>query len=421
MIFPEGGRIVVIDDQESEGLPLVKSLIKKGHLATFFNNTKEDLPSKPLSGIRVVFLDLYLSDAYQGIKTIISSIIGILERLIDKNVNGPFLVIFWTKHPADAEQVSLELKEKGFQFLHLTLEKDECKNAQGKFSVQIIQSKLKTIFENFSSFEVFMYWENLIHKSAGKIVNEFANLSEMNEIWNGEMSHIISKLARSILGEHFNKDNPNEIVENAMFAMNSALIDSIQQETKFSNKTNKINFQPPEVPKNRKKLNVSDGALNNRLLLKKVIGNNPSPGNIYTNHNSLKLSLKTIFNGDFDNFQKKDEISSLIKHVILEVTPACDYAEKKLLTNRVISGVFWPHEYKKNLKSKTEYLYITPVLLDKNDHLTHLVFDFRTFSSLPLTKLKKKKTAYTLQNEILADIQSKLSNHVSRLGTISVN
>ena len=60
MIFPDGGRIVIIDDKEEEGVPLFKTLIKEGHLATFFTEWMENLPKNPLNGIRVVFLDRFL-------------------------------------------------------------------------------------------------------------------------------------------------------------------------------------------------------------------------------------------------------------------------------------------------------------------------------------------------------------------------
>lgn len=420
MILPENGKMIIIDDDESEGKPLLNTLKKEGFLATLFSNIHEELPKKTLSGIRIVFLDLYLADSYQNQKTISSIIMNTLSKIIDKNSNGPILIIAWTKHPDDVKYVELQLQKSGFQFLMKTLTKSSCKTQSGRFSMRLIQKNLQKIIEENNVFEFFILWENLIHHSTSKIVKEFSQLTPINTVWNGEMLHIIAKLARSILGEHYDREKTQEVLENAMYAMNSALTDTIQQETKLSCKTNKIKVKIPKHDFKRKLLTKSDGALNNQLLLKKTHMGMPMPGNIYKNFTKTKVSLKRMYNGNLDKVSKSPEYC-LLKHILLEVTPVCDFAEKKSIVNRVLPGIIWPHKFHKDIKSASHYIYKSPVLCDKNQNLFHFVFDFGAFTSVSEIDLKTKKPIYTIQNELLADLQSKLSNHVSRLGTIAIN
>lgn len=417
MILPDNGRIVIIDDKKEEGLPLLDTLIKEGHMATFFTQLKEGLPKKPLSGIRVIFLDLILGNEYQSSKTVLSTILNVLNRVIDKKENGPFILVAWTNKSDEAKSVEKALHSEGFRFIMTVMEKQDCKNIRGDFSVKKIRTKMHESLKENSVLQLFTLWENLIHRAAGKVVNNFSNLAESDETWNKNMELIIAKLARSVLGEHFNSKKTTEVIENAMYSLNTTLVDAIHQETHYSPTTSKIDLKIPNLPESKTKT-LADGEINSRLLLKRVIDQSPVPGNIYSN-NMKKVNVKKLFEG-WDNFREKDDFLSKAKHIFLEVTPACDYAEKKSIVSRILPGIIWPHEYSKKFKSKTEYAVISPVLKDCDNNLFHFVFDFRMFTSIDFKKIKSKRPHFTIQNELLADIQSKLSKHVSRLGVVNV-
>ncbi len=65
-----------------------------------------------------------------------------------------------------------------------------------------------------------------------------------------------------------------------------------------------------------------------------------------------------------------------------------------------------------------EYAYVSPVMRLEGD-LHHIVFDFRRFTSVEIGDPRLRYPAFALQSELLADMQSKLSNHVSRTGVVS--
>ena len=341
-----------------------------------------------------------------------------MNKIINKTENGPFILVTWTNRPNQADKVKDALRKDGFRFLMTVMEKQDCKNRGGQFSLQKIRTQLQEKLKGNDVLQLFIFWENLIHKATGKIVNEFSNLAEMDDRWNTNMEQVVAKLAKSVLGEHFDRLNLKEVIHNAMYSMNTTLADAIQQETDYPSGIPALGLSIPQIQRSGT-ATVADGTINSKLLLKQVIDNSPIPGNIYPNNIVKKASVEKLFSG-WDQFTEKDKLLKKIKHIILEITPACDYAEKKALVSRLLPGVMWPHEYAKQVKHPADFSYKSPVLKDRDGNLFHFVFDFRTFTSVETNKLKPKKPIFAIQNELLADIQSKLSRHVSRLGVVSV-
>ena len=203
MILPKNGRIVVIDDDPGEGQPLVDALVSAGHLATFFTHQQEHMPENPLSGIRVVFLDLILGTEYQQQKTVTSVILNVMNRILDKKENGPFFLIAWTNKPEEVESVENALREDGFQIVAATAEKSECKDEAGEFSTQLIKERVDRALEKGAALQMFILWENCVHVAAGKIVRQFSSLAGEANDWNEQADLVVAKLAESLLGKHF--------------------------------------------------------------------------------------------------------------------------------------------------------------------------------------------------------------------------
>ena len=110
MNISQSGRVVVIDDNKKEAYPLIETLSKKGIPSTYFSSEIEQLPDKPLSGIRIVFLDIELGTIGQPDETKISTAIGILNRIISSD-NGPYMIIGWTKHADLLKKLKTKIKK----------------------------------------------------------------------------------------------------------------------------------------------------------------------------------------------------------------------------------------------------------------------------------------------------------------------
>ena len=409
MILPTNGGIVVIDDVPAEGQPLIDALSARGHLAALFDSRPELLPHSPLQGIRVVFLDLFLTAASQSTQTRISTILHVMNKTIDKKRNGPFFLVIWTTHGEEAEMVEGALRKDGFSLVASMITKDECKKDGGKFDIRLIHERMDAVFQKNTALQVLMLWENHVRSATGDIVNNLLSFDVQGVDLNKQLEIIISKLAKSILGQHFDRNDPALAIESAMYSLNSALTGTMHQQTRRSAEIEKLRINL--CPDNNSTL--LDGQINSALLLMPTNTRHIAPGNIYAN------TVQTV---DLDDIvhdsTKLGDISHDIKHIMLEVTPVCDYAEKKFVKNRILPGVVFPDAHFKKLK-RAEFLAISPVLA-KDGNTFRFVFDFRLFTSIDSKQMPQEAPMFVMQNDLLFDIQTKLSKHMSRIGVASV-
>lgn len=90
--------------------------------------------------------------------------------------------------------------------------------------------------------------------------------------------------------------------------------------------------------------------------------------------------------------------------------------QKRKRAGKVLPGVMVPVHLAK-LKRKAGYLAITPLLAFAGYGNFRLAFDFRLFTSVD--EMPSDEPIFALRNDLLSDIQTKLSGHVSRLGVAS--
>lgn len=418
MILPENGSIIVVDDKHEEAEPLLQSLEKSGFHAIYFDGKQEKLPKKPIPKVRIVFLDLVLGDFSATDKNVVSSTFSVLERLIDKNTNGPFLLVTWTNHPHQAKDVSEKIRTEGYPHLLVVMKKRECQNADGKLSLHKVQTNLKEKLEGRESFELFLMWENLIGRAANNIFSQFFQLANQDDKWNQNMRMIFLKLATGILGQRIQPSKTPEVIENVFYSLNSAFLDELRLETK-NVKADKINLSFVKLAK-KPQDRMIDGKINSKLILTKKIANVALPGNVYNNSIVPKVSIYDLIDGNkFKKRSDKTAFKKKLRHIVLEVTPICDYVQKKSLRSRLLPGVLWPVDDEDKIKPKADYIYKSAVI-EHDGKLFCMVFDHRTFTSVYPSKLKRKKPIFMVQNELLADIQSRIASHVSRLGVVYV-
>lgn len=432
MNMPENGRVVVIDDEDKEAVPLLKVLSINNIPAVFFTGKKNEFPKNLLKGIRLVFLDLQLVNTSQE-KIIKSAIRRTLGGVISED-NGPYILILWSVHEADYSSVLQELFNNELAKIRpvaiLTLDKSnylETQDGEKTFvpnALRLIENKLKSELKKIGAFHFFYLWENLVHESSGDAVNRLSSFFPADSNWNKNVSSLILELARAHAGEHLNRENVRDVVKNAYFAFNGTFEDSLVNKIRVCQHLKKVTLDDNLAV-------VDQGAranVNSKLLLDTKPGFCcPEPGNIYTNRvkGILRVKVSDIFEGGekkFDSFQNKAQLLESVKHILAEVSPLCDYAHasEKLRTNRVLPGVLWPVEFVKNLH-RSEGLYISQGVFQIDGEQYKLVFDLRCLSSLPLAVLKaKKKPLFKIRQEFLADIQAHMAKHINRPGVTSL-
>ena len=99
MLFPRCGKVLVIDDQITEAMPLINLLGKKGVSSMYYSGNLSELPESPFDKIRLVFCDLKYNVASDA-KSVASTVLSILKALISEK-NGPYILLAWSAHGAD--------------------------------------------------------------------------------------------------------------------------------------------------------------------------------------------------------------------------------------------------------------------------------------------------------------------------------
>jgi len=415
MNLPRNGRIVVVDDTPDEAIPLLNCLSNNGHPAYFFKgDTVADLPEN-LDGVRLVFLDMELGTGGTDVKSKASKAAMVLKKIISDN-NGPVIVIAWTTYPDIFEQFCKYVIGTTFPVLPLKIDKESCQDGDG-YNLDLIWANIQQQLNHVESLNVFIAWENILHKSSQNIVGSFSNFEEINPLWNSGLAFILLKLARGNLAQQLNRNNPNQVTKSALYSLNGAFFDEIQKGIYGTDYLSLFDLSFESVNEGVKTPSI-DARINSKLLISESILNGVNmPGNVYEDLMVPSAFVETLYDGNVNDSDKKEIWYNHSKKIFLETTPLCDFVQKKSSVSRILPGFIWPTEFKNKIKK--EFTYVSPVF-EFEEHLSHLVFDFRLFTSVENSMLSSKSPIFMIQHELLNDIQSRLSSHVSRLGILSI-
>ena len=409
MILPRNGQIAVIDDQtEEEALPLLKALFKDGFSALYFSGQPAELPEEPLKNIRVVFLDLELTPG-TDVQTKAAATANILSRVIDISTTSFYFLIIWATHDELIKPFWRYIETNPnykCAFLTVSLNKSEC--SAKDYDISFIRDEIKKKLEGNDGFMFLVNWENVINKSANDSIRELLSLLKNDGDINKKLLRIIKNLAIAYAGNHIN-DATGQVVKNAMLAFNSIYKDSLESNTiDVSDDGFDFNGVGEIQDKNIK------AAINSKLLL---CNNslNPKPGNVYLEtrnglHNDICSDL-------ICNDRYIEEVVANSQLISCEVSPFCDYAQKKWRVGRLVFGIFIDHSYYKRIK-QADCLYKTP-LLKYDDKIGHFIFDMRRIESKKLGRWRKEIIS-AMRYDLVIDLQHKIGGHCSRPGMFSL-
>lgn len=476
MLLPLSGKIVVIDDKMEDAFPLLKVLSKNNIPVKYYSGlTSRELPSSPLSDVRYIFLDIVLGTEGSSTKTKVGKTIHVLEKIIgDTKEYSPYIIIFWTKEKALINQIVAALPTPPITYLDL--EKSECKKVNtDEYDIKKIENKIKGKLNNQDIFNLFTFWENMIHESTGFLVNEICSIYETNDHWETNIKSIIYGLAKAQLGQMLPGSSKKEKVKNSLFTLNRVLVNHVEKNTlkhklekiiKYEYKSQSLivkrengkiykiqrltngkysllinykrkgdvrktikqlltNFNPTEtadiscVNQLINKYMSVNPIFNSRILLDVNPASTLQPGNIYEKLLEKPQNKRKYLKTYFENINKKKsnvfivKDLSKIKFIELEVTPICDYAQNKWLKSRILPGIMYTPESYSNLKTKTgDSLFSDFPLVYVLDDYYKMIFDFRLLKSVD-----KDKDENRLRQPIFKINQEGISSILSRLAS----
>lgn len=448
MWFPQNPKVLVVDDHYEEVEPLLTLFSKQGIPYIYYDGKMDSVPEKPFSSIRYVILDIDLYGRTSGLneKNKASALAGYLGQLITIK-ESPYEILFWTRHEDVIEYIISYLNEEdGSPVVYKSLEKP----SKDELTPEYVKSKIFSDL-NDDAFEFLLKWEDSVSQDASRFTNNISNIikqevKKTSEKWNASMKNILSKLACTYLGvSKISSEDKDNALEYASHVFNQSFSEGLS----LVDKSVSLN-----IPLQTSVSLQTIAELNSILFIDKIGDSKIENGKIF--FADEKDTIFSLLNDKILSKQGKKDCKCTFISVIL--TPSCDLSHKKYLFtgnplqeyHRILSGLkievgdnedyesyfnYSASAYskknkvdnlqiddktKKEIKSciscnKPEFLYETNPFVDENGKVCVFVFHFGTVQTKAIEP-GQIKFSYLLKNSLLSDLQTKLANHVNRLG-----
>jgi hypothetical protein len=466
MILPKNGRIIIIDDEAIQALPLIFALSKHNIATTYFNAKKETLPVRKFNDVRVVFLDINLNGGQQpNWATEKAMLINNISSIIEPHT--PYILFVWSVNEegqyedfiqlfneelVDFRPIVDPIKMEKYNIFKQEVNGDTITwslNHSDEETIEIIEQKINEGISRIDSFEAIIKWENIVASSSNSITNEIISLASVKGNLNENLKNIYYKLAEAMWGSTIKGQTAEEIIIRALFVFNKMFLDNLDNEvrTKFTIEHIHELIKPEDFSYDTLCL------LNTKMLLTKPEIGFHIPGNIYqlkdeknitqsivnelkdrssfysefcesigvklseslTESGNLRNSLKSDFNSYF--IKRIDDIIKRSVYIGLECTPICDYTQGKRIYPRILPGLLIEDLDYKYFKAKTDSCIITPtVVIEKLKK--RFLFEFRYLNTHEVEKIKPEDSILRFREQMIVEIQSKLAGSISRPGVI---
>lgn len=449
-------RAVVVDNKEEEGNAIVKALSDADVHTDFIlvnPNSSIDEINTYLHPRELIVADLLLNENKKDAITNISRLIGIINKLqpIESKFYG---IIIWTKHKELAQdfldRISRAVKVGGEK-------KDECneedevitqvfltnpplfilcldkmgymKDGRWNFNdlLQDINAKLKESKTAYFSLK----WKQTINKSIENVTNDIFRLSTDYKKHEEELSYILKALSQNETGE---KENVNLAI-GAYKAFDNLLHSELSSIIRDENLPDLSGITENPYGDNISKLQEMSAKINTSLFIDSQNLNTQEviPGNIYRILDSN--SYLTVPSGEVVEIPIKVEGDKYVRSknynkvdIAIELTPPCDFTNKKIYS-RFVGGYVFDVPLGKNKVGKRDMVFdspredkryaVSPIVVPGEDKVKCIVFDFRYLWTLNENEILDN-TKYALwfkaKPGLFADILQKFSSHASRLG-----
>jgi len=428
MSIPLNGRIAIIENELKEALPLMKAFSKNQIPYVFYKG--DDLTYLPnensrFNDIRILFLDLNLIDkAKPSAKQVKSVLFGVLKKVISKD-NYPYSIIYWSKQENDYSKTLKELFDKELKdrapisierFIKssfFTLSGEEIKNNLDLFT------EIQKVLAKDPVYWYLLNWENNIHLSADKTLQEIFSSYHNFDNWSHNANHLVNKLGVSYIGrDTYNTSKPDIKLKSSYSALNIVFTDTVEN---YTSNTDLNDIKELPVPKSAKNLDTVYN-INKKLLIsneKEPLSYSGTVIEIFDK--KLKPKFEQLLDNILQKKAKKPDITKTWKNIWLNVTPLCDTVQGKFIHHRMISGLLVEEEFCRSSAKifyKNEAVFISPSFAYDGKNYS-IVLDFKEFFTKDtLGYSKNRKAIFRIRQQLLAEVQSRLARHVNRQGVL---
>lgn len=479
MVFPNCGRVLVIDDNITEAMPLINLMSKKGVPIMYYSGNVVELPESPVYSVRLVFCDLKFNAASDA-KSVVSNVVGILGKLLPPD-NGPYILLVWSTHEVDyLEQLKTALKNSSFnpefilqcsksdyfftkdngaEFvaqLHRDIQKigldshEEEKVMRtielhaGQFlsaslmpnvdALQKIEEKLFDELKKANLFHLFVLWENTINYSALQTVNCIYKEVPKEIPCDKTLNAMLFYLCRYRLEQQLGVAEASQKLFAALSTLNEMFSyfceDNIQ-----AIKVDNIGIE--DIVKSEEIKKLSDACFN-RWVWTSPSPSPLAPGNVYTDERRQFEFHGWLFpNLNKEGASKENQEKAIkeyetilrdlsgnanIQYIFVDISADCDYAQRKQFVTKIIPGIMIlasdleKYKAESKLKNKEpEYIFITPAIEYEGREWV-FVFNINQLCSINIARTAAAKLLFALSRPNLTAIKQRAASCIAKQG-----
>jgi hypothetical protein len=469
MMYLRTTRAVIIDDEEAEAIPVVRALGRLGMGCAYFSGTLEELPSEPLGGIRLAFLDMQLG-SHGAAREIGAQTARVFSKIVDISAT-PILIVLWTKHDEYIAAFKQALFENEPQYRSALLitrmtKPESAQNIDG----EVIYRDIIEIVNKQFPLDFMWLWEQLAHNAATEVTAAIAQLvsrrtecpnEQINDLehtgrWLNELGQVLRYLVRAAAGSNIEPNRADHDVLEVLAAMHQ---DRLEHEfvATSSAELDRLFRLRDRAPTS------SDVAAINRMLLAapaRAADTSVRPGSVFVPRPELaekcvfaqcRVDVPTVI-GEVLRLTKDREYESLQKRIrqaeakgrqtddlqlalarrladlaekcitaLLEITPACDYAQRKRKVSKFLGGLLVPEQLRDMILKKDSLVQVGSITLPSREGIWIPAFSSQLTYSLPNPESAiKSGPLFRLRSGVLVDILNWYGARSSRPGHMSL-
>lgn len=435
MIGFKGARVIVVDDDEDDALPVLKAFAKTGVPCAFFDGSLEGLPleHERLTGVRLAILDMDLVGGGVSDKSKATTLVSRLEGLLSP-LNGPYAVLVWTKHPELIElfeEYTFASEKMPKPIIITTLTKDQCQNRSGDFNLEVVTAKIDEAISQFSPLQFLQAWEEKDFEAATQVTNILSDLvldesepKRWRDAWRNQLLNLMYALAKEAAGESLDE---NTVLGGLYGSLNP--LHSDRMESCVSELSVLLSGSAREILKHQEDCGIERKAVINRMLHLAVEGDDKyAAGNIYRFEPDKAPGwvptcdnlLTDFLDPQYNRPEQRKELCIKCHHVLVEISASCDHAQKNIRIARFVAGLIIPESERGKVK-RAEYIWkLGPLMIGEEGStgLYSLYFSARHLMTSSVDEAVGMKPFMRLRSQAFIHLQAWFARHASRPGLI---
>jgi hypothetical protein len=439
-------RVCIIDDEPDEYLNLIHALSRIGLGCLHIDGTREEeLPKPPLSGLRLVFLDMQLGTTGDE-NQITAHTANVFSRVVAQE-GGPVLVVIWTKHNHYVEAFKSRLFEKWPGYLgRLVFTRMDKPIPKSNIDPLKLEATIRDQLEKNCPLDLVWQWEQSVHDAATDTTSALSQLAakragvaitddepQMAEKVRAAFRFLLRVMLDATAGRNAREETALRDLLSGLATLHADRLEHNSSEGVVSSAPLLLRDKRPEPAA------TECAAINAMLLVAPVDADVASlcPGSLFTFTDAeafkntfgqewLKIAEKA-FDPNETKPEERSEFLKVCRPVLAEISADCDYAQRKRPVARLLTGVLVPAELASKLADNEKfggaaYLRHGIVLTLQNppgNWLPIYVSQF-TFSVSPPNLPALLQPIGRLRSGPLTELRHWLAAHSTRPGYLSV-